>query len=707
MYADNVNFAGGKSATITLDGQILIGSSVGPNIRVSTLTAGAGISITNGNGSILITNTGGGGGGSLTTLNAQSGAATQSGGVINVIGTTGLTTVGGGMTLTISPSNDLAALEAISTNGYAVRTGSETWTTRTFQAGSGISLINADGVAGNTTITAATNVPTTFTGDSGTATPAANNINIVGTGSTATSASGSSVVVALTGLTNHAVLVGAGTGTITKVGPTSTTGQVLQSAGASADPAFSTATYPLTTTINQILFSSSANTITGLSTVNNGVLITSATGVPSILADGTTGQILTATTGSPPSWVSPATSGTVTTISVVSANGFAGTVANATSTPAITLTTTITGLLSGNGTAISGSAITQFDILVGGASNAVSSVGPGTSGQILQSGGNAANPAYSTSTYPATNAINTLLYASSANVMAALATGNDGVLITSHTGVPSFLAGGTTGQVLTATTNNPPTWAAPATSGTVTSVSGTANQVSVATGTTTPVISLVGPYTPATYTTHGVLIGEGTSSIVALAAGTAGQVLQSGGASADPTYSTATFPTTAGTSGNVLTSNGSNWTSAAPSTSGTIQFAQQNISSANFKNSFSVPIVIVSAPSAGLILIPIAWIFKLNYGGTNAFTAGGTPSIFYTTVGATNGRIAIASSNATFTGTATSYSQSQILPSSLTTIDPTANSISYQTTTSNPTGNAAGNNTVTVGVWYTTSVAIT
>ena len=45
--------------------------------------------------------------------------------------------------------------------------------------------------------------------------------------------------------------------------------------------------------------------------------------------------------------------GTVTSVSVVSANGFAGTVATATSTPAITISTTITGLLKGNGTAIS------------------------------------------------------------------------------------------------------------------------------------------------------------------------------------------------------------------------------------------------------------------------------------------------------------------------------------------------------------------
>lgn len=46
-------------------------------------------------------------------------------------------------------------------------------------------------------------------------------------------------------------------------------------------------------------------------------------------------------------------SGTVTSTSVVSANGFAGTVATATTTPAITISTSVTGLLKGNGTAIS------------------------------------------------------------------------------------------------------------------------------------------------------------------------------------------------------------------------------------------------------------------------------------------------------------------------------------------------------------------
>jgi hypothetical protein len=46
-------------------------------------------------------------------------------------------------------------------------------------------------------------------------------------------------------------------------------------------------------------------------------------------------------------------SGTVTTVSVASANGFAGTVANAGTTPAITMQTSVTGMLKGNGTAMS------------------------------------------------------------------------------------------------------------------------------------------------------------------------------------------------------------------------------------------------------------------------------------------------------------------------------------------------------------------
>jgi hypothetical protein len=60
-------------------------------------------------------------------------------------------------------------------------------------------------------------------------------------------------------------------------------------------------------------------------------------------------------------------SGTVTSVSVVTANGFGGTVATATSTPAITLTTNLTGLLKGNGTAMSAAAAGTDYVAPGGA----------------------------------------------------------------------------------------------------------------------------------------------------------------------------------------------------------------------------------------------------------------------------------------------------------------------------------------------------
>lgn len=57
-------------------------------------------------------------------------------------------------------------------------------------------------------------------------------------------------------------------------------------------------------------------------------------------------------------------SGTVTSLSVASANGFAGTVANATTTPAITLTIPATGVLKSNGTAV-GAATSGTDYSAG------------------------------------------------------------------------------------------------------------------------------------------------------------------------------------------------------------------------------------------------------------------------------------------------------------------------------------------------------
>ena len=120
-----------------------------------------------------------------------------------------------------------------------------------------------------------------------------------------------------------------------------------------------------------------------------------------------------------------------------------------------------------NGGFWTGSTLTQYDVLVGGVNSAISSVGPGTQYQILQSGGAGANPAYSTATYPAVTTLNALLYSSAANVVDQVPVVIDGVLISNHAaGLPHFLPNsGTAGWVLTANSGAPPSWQAVPSSG--------------------------------------------------------------------------------------------------------------------------------------------------------------------------------------------------------------------------------------------------
>ncbi len=109
--------------------------------------------------------------------------------------------------------------------------------------------------------------------------------------------------------TNHAVIVGGSTSsTLTNVGPTATALQVLQSAGSSADPVFSTATYPATTTVNQILYSSATNVVGQITAANSASLVTSSAGVPSLAAM-TSGQLIIGNTGGTPTAAVPTSTG--------------------------------------------------------------------------------------------------------------------------------------------------------------------------------------------------------------------------------------------------------------------------------------------------------------------------------------------------------------------------------------------------------------
>jgi hypothetical protein len=153
------------------------------------------------------------------------------------------------------------------------------------------------------------------------------------------------------------------TGTVTSVTGTS---PVVSSGGATpaiSMPAATTSVSGYLTSTDWTTFNNKGSgTVTSVAALTLG---TTGTDLSSTVATGTTTPVITlqvptasATNRGALSAADWTTfnnkgSGTVTSASVVSANGFAGTVATATTTPAITISTSITGVLKGNGTAIS------------------------------------------------------------------------------------------------------------------------------------------------------------------------------------------------------------------------------------------------------------------------------------------------------------------------------------------------------------------
>lgn len=294
---DNLSFDGtSRGGAMSLDGQLWIGATLsnrsnnGGHVRLGFLTSTGGtLTISNLPGAINIEVAGGGA--AVEHLTGSTGGQLNPTannfnllGATAAAGTTPVTIAGAGSTLTttIQISQALAAADA-------TKIGLANFDSSSF-------TVAATGFV--TLLT--TGVLKTLTGNSGGAiSPTANNINTLGTGSITIAGAGSTLTTQLTGLTNHAIQIGAGTATLTQLSATATTGQVLQN-NASADPSWSTATYPSTTTVSQILYSSSTNVVAGLATANQGVLTTGATGIPVITALATNGQLIIGSTAGVP-----------------------------------------------------------------------------------------------------------------------------------------------------------------------------------------------------------------------------------------------------------------------------------------------------------------------------------------------------------------------------------------------------------------------
>lgn len=386
---------GGTGQTTYTDGQLLIGNSTGNTLTKTTLTAGSGISITNGAGAITITSTAGGG--TVTSVAASGGTTGLSftgspittTGTLTLAGTLAIASGGTGATSASGARLTLLAAGSGANSDITSLTGLTTALT-VGQGGTGVATVPTNGqlLIGNGTNYS---VATITAGSGVSVTNSAGGITIAATGSggTVTSVSGSGGTTGLTlaggPITGTGTLTIAGTLAVANGGTGATTaGAALTSLGAYAatNPSgFTSNTGTVTSvattgTVNGITLTgtvTSTGTLTLGGTLSGVSLTTQVTGTLPIANGGTNAttaagalSTLGAYAATNPSGFTSNT-GTVTSASVASANGFAGTVATATTTPAITLTTTITGVLKGNGTAISAATAGTDYVAPGGA----------------------------------------------------------------------------------------------------------------------------------------------------------------------------------------------------------------------------------------------------------------------------------------------------------------------------------------------------
>ena len=333
--------------------------------------------------------------------------------------------------------------------------------------------------------------------------------------------------------------------------------------------------------------------------------------------------------------------GTVTSVSVVSANGLAGTVATASTTPAITLSTSVTGLLKGNGTGISAATAGTDYLTPGGA------LGTPLSGTLTNTTG-----------LPLTTGVTGTL---------PVANGGTG------TATPSLVAG--TNVTVTGTWPNQTVNSTASGSGTVTSVAATVPSVLSITGSPitssgTLAIGYSGTALPVLNGGTGVTTATGTGNAVLSTSPTLVTPILGTPTSATLTNATG-LPLTTGVTGTLPVANGGTGTTTPSIVAGT-----------NITVSGTWPNQTINAAGVGLGTVTSVDVS----GGTTGLTTSGGPIT-------TSGTITLAGTLAVANGgtgvTTSTGSGSTVLSTSPTLVTPALGTPSALVGT-NITGTAAG-----------------
>jgi hypothetical protein len=252
--------------------------------------------------------------GSLASITADSGSATVSGGTITLTGaSTGLTTSGSGSTVSLAGLLNATfggtGVSVPTAHGIMVAEGASAMTPIVLSSGqiligstgadpvaaainSGTGILVANG-AGSITVNLAAiashDILSNITG--GSAAPIANTLTATidaAIGSTQGNIlyrNSSAWVVLAPGSSGQLLATGGAAAnpawtTATFPGTVGTTGTILRSDG--TNWVASTATFANTYTASNLLYSNGSNTVTGLATANSSVLVTSSSGVPSL-----------------------------------------------------------------------------------------------------------------------------------------------------------------------------------------------------------------------------------------------------------------------------------------------------------------------------------------------------------------------------------------------------------------------------------------